>query len=333
MDNYRLRAFLLLCFAALAMSGCTRTDASGEYMAKFTNGVYRLQLVETSDGHLTGQLDTVVINPQDKIDYNSFAANGVKNGRSVSLSFKQASLLPTSLSGSGTLDYNSLSLTGDINPGKLSTVVFVRASDAQYQSVVNGLISEVNNVAAAKAAAENQKNLLARQHAFATAIEQLVSGMQRFDADAETHLARWPETAQTYREITAQMTAYLNHERDLVGDTEASVRRGQISAAINQTSIAADQLHNNVQSLQTNFEANVVPLMSTLELAMTRCNAAGVTTISDEIKDACADIARANQPFRQSYTAFNNGLAQLESVYQEEREKQAQLVQASERME
>ena len=136
-------------------------------MTRFTNGIYGLQLAETPDCRLTGQLDDVVVNATGKIEYTSFIATGIADGGSISLTFKQASMLPTTLSGSGTIEGDRLSLTGDINPGRLSTVVFVRASDAQYQSAVNGLINDVNKAASAKAIAENHKNLLARRHAFA----------------------------------------------------------------------------------------------------------------------------------------------------------------------
>jgi|GraSoiStandDraft_51_1057287.scaffolds.fasta_scaffold1126574_1 hypothetical protein len=45
-------------------------------MAKFSNGAYSLQLVETKDGHITGQLETVVINPDGKVVSNSLSVKG-----------------------------------------------------------------------------------------------------------------------------------------------------------------------------------------------------------------------------------------------------------------
>jgi hypothetical protein len=70
---------------ALAMSGCQR-EISGKYIAKFSNGVYWLQLVRTPDDHLTGQLETSSLGKDGKIERNSVSVAGAVNAGNVTIS-------------------------------------------------------------------------------------------------------------------------------------------------------------------------------------------------------------------------------------------------------
>jgi hypothetical protein len=306
---------------------------TGHYIAQFSNGVYRLQLDETADQHLTGQLDTVVIGQNGKLEYTSFAATGVADGNSVSLSFKQSGILGAELSGSGATDGNKLSLTGNLNPRYVSTINFIRASDAQYQSTVNNLIAAVNKAASAKAAADAQKALAAKQIAFAKAGASLAADLLKFESAADQHLARWPHTEQIYQQITAKMSDYLSIERQLAGNDNAAAKRGQIVVAINQVSITTDQLHIGVQSLQNNFETNISPLLGAIQKAKFDCETHNVITATSNGAAACQDIVRASEPFQAKYNAFAAGLVQLEQVYQAEHGKQDRLMQEANRLE
>lgn len=329
----RIRHFLLSALIAATLAGCSRSDISGHYVARFSNGVYGLQLVETPDRHLTGQLDTVILNQNNKLEYTSFTATGVEDRGSVSLSFKQSGLLGAQLSGSGTMDGTSLSLTGNVNPGKVSTVNFTRASDQQYKTAINDLISAASNAAAQKAEADARNALIAKQNAFSGAGQNLVGRLQRFNSDADVHLARWPHTQEMYRQITAKMDSYLGMERQLVGNPNAAVKRGQIAVEINQVSLSTDQLHYDVMSVQNDFQTNISPLRDYIQKAKISCESHNAITTSPKGAEACQDIARLSEPFQAKYAAFATGLVQLEQVYRTEHEKQDQLVRESERLE
>ena len=61
----------------LALSGCSPPTVTGTYVAKFSNGVERLQLVQTPDQHISGEFDQALMRSNGQIDYASLTATGV----------------------------------------------------------------------------------------------------------------------------------------------------------------------------------------------------------------------------------------------------------------
>src|SRR5580658_4882065 len=91
----------LYCAIAVALavlSGCQR-EISGKYIAKFSNGVYWLQLVRTPDNHLTGQLESSILGKEGTIDRNSVPVTGAVNAGNVTISADLFGLPMVTLSG------------------------------------------------------------------------------------------------------------------------------------------------------------------------------------------------------------------------------------------
>src|SRR5450756_2875093 len=100
----RFVSILYLAAASVLLIGCSRHEVSGSYIAKFTNGIYRLQLVETPDKHLTGQLDTLVLGTDGKVAYDNLSVSRAVNGGDISVLLKPNSLLPFTVPASGTFN-------------------------------------------------------------------------------------------------------------------------------------------------------------------------------------------------------------------------------------
>ena len=79
--------WLALC---LSTSGCSKHALSGQYLASTPTAVARLQLVETPDNHLSGQIEVSALQPDGKIQYINSAVNGAADGPNVSLSLESA---------------------------------------------------------------------------------------------------------------------------------------------------------------------------------------------------------------------------------------------------
>ena len=79
---------------------------------------------------------------------------------------------------------------------------------------------------------------------FVSQIDQLMRRMAQFDAEADIHFGRFPGAEKGYEGITARVGAYVARERQLAGNTNAAVARGQLSVAANQASIQTEQMHN-----------------------------------------------------------------------------------------
>lgn len=334
--RFRLASLTLLVAVSLLLSGCWRHEVSGKYIAKFTNGVYWLQLVQTPDGHLTGQIEILVLGADGKVEYNNLSITGAADGNNVSMSLKPISFLPFTVTASGALDGDKLTLTGGFTGGQPTTVVLVRSDVSDYQAQANALNMQSSSILAAKAAADARKKAAQKERDFIAGLDQLVGRMKRFNAAADARLDKLPAAAQRYQTITLKMREYLNRERQLAGNPNSSVARGQISVAISQGSVATDQVHAEIQSVQWDFQANAEPLMKLGTESEQSCRSTADNPVPLEAEawnSACLRLLDANVLYRQKFDAVARILAHLEEVYQQERKNQDQLVRASQQIE
>lgn len=313
------------------MSGCQR-EISGTYIAKFTDGVYWLQIVRTPDNHLTGQLETLVLGKDGKIERETVSVIGAVNAGNVTISASQLGLQVVTLS--GTLDGNKLTLTG----GQPSPIILTRSNLSDYQRQVNALNALSQRILSAKDAAFARQRTEQTQQNFISEIDRIVGRMQKFDSEADVHLSRFPGVEQRYHAITAKMTEYVSRERQLAGNQNTAAARGQLCVAASQASITADQLHNSAQSLQSTFQTNVQPIA--IEATDFEQGCRGVVPPGDltraqtEARNAaCRRLFLADAPFRQKFEAVSAGLAHLEQVYAQERKVQEGLLQSAQQLE
>lgn len=92
---------LLLMAMLLALTSCGRATATGSYLARFTNGLARLQLVQSGDHTITGEIDWASYDANGKLTSSSASANGAIDGSTVNLTFKGNGFLSGTSTGSG----------------------------------------------------------------------------------------------------------------------------------------------------------------------------------------------------------------------------------------
>jgi len=103
---------------------------------------------------------------------------------------------------------------------------------------------------------------------------KLTEAIGQFDAFADRYRTEISSVDTKYQAVTSKMSDLLQRERDLVGDPNASVTRGQLSVAISQTSIATDQLHNQVLSFESQVRSQVTPLWQSVWPVAQTCHRA-----------------------------------------------------------
>lgn len=331
---------LLLTGASLLVVGCGPKSVSGTYIAKFTNGVEMLQLVETPDHHVTGQLQGVDFDKNGKLENISFSVTGAVDGSNISLTFKPTFFLSENITEAGTFDGAKITLTGKLANPQPSAVVFERSSAEEFETLAKAVNDRSQQLLAAKAEAEArrrqaqaearaQEEAARKEREIVAGLSALVQRMERFDTAASVVVAKVPGVEQHYQAITAQMNKYLEQERSLSGNPNAAVARGQIDITINQGTIATEQLHNNVQPSQWDFENNAQPLMRQVSTAEKACQADDGTLNGDQPqarRDACGKLLEAVPHFKQQYEALARSFTHLEDVYKQERATQQQLV-------
>jgi hypothetical protein len=132
------------------------------------------------------------------------------------------------------------------------------------------------------------------------------------------------------------MAQYVDRERQLAGNPNASVARSQLVVAANQTSLLTDQIHNQVVPLGWSLQNNIKPIADELSLLEQQCGQPAPASSDDTLARthgaACGRLKDAAAPFRQKFDAMVAGLDHLERVYGDEHGKQQQLLQDAERM-
>ena len=208
----RLAVVILL----LGLIGCGRSNHSGEYLASTATTVVRLQIVETADKHLSGQMEVSNMNPEGQIHYIDWSVGGVADGSDISLNLKPTSLLLGVVNVSGSLSGNKLTLTGGISGTSSDSYVLYRSSLDQYRTALAALKRQsaatikqrreaaVKAVIAATAEAMREK-VQRDQEAFAADVHKLCDGMDKFTVAGRAMIQTIPQIAARYRGITAKM--------------------------------------------------------------------------------------------------------------------------------
>jgi hypothetical protein len=330
-----LSGVLPMCgaLALVLMAGCQR-NISGSYLAGDKSAVVWLQVVRTPDNHLTGQMAANALKPDGTIEQNSASITGAVDGENVTIQGSRFFGLESFVL-SGTLSGNVLTLTG----AQSVPLTFMRSTPAEFQAKVAELDARSQSIIQAKAVAEAQQRTFQAKASFVSQIDQLTRRMAQFDSDADVHLGRFPGAEKAYEGITARVGEYVARERQLAGNPNAEVARGQLSVAANQASIQTDQMHYQGESLQSSLETNVKPMADQATAFEQQCRAVSQNSGNlapaevQNVNAACGRLDSAVGPFRQKFGVMSAGLAHLEQVYQDEHGKQQQLLQTAQRLE
>jgi hypothetical protein len=324
-----------LCGLAVVfmIAGCSH-NISGSYLASDKNAVLWLQMVRTPDNHLTGQITETLIQPNGSIERNSAPITGAVDGENVTISGSRFFGLE-SFTLSGTLNGDALTLSG----AQSSPLVLARSTLAKFQAADTELTDHSQSVITTNAAIQAKQRTYQAERNFAASIYQLISRMERFNSAADVHLGRFPGVEKGYEGITAKVAGYVARERQLAGNPNVSVTRGQLSDTANQVSNQTEQMHDQIESLESALHTDVKPVADESANLEQRCLFLKMNTGSlnpAEIQNviaACGRLEIVVTPFRRKFDAMSAGLAHLEQVYQREQKAQQRLIQESENLE
>lgn len=327
------RAATLCSVMLCLLTGC-RSNISGSYMASDQSTVCWLQLVRTPDNRLSGQITYATVTKDGQIQRNSVAVTGAVDGDNVTISGSKFLGFDT-FTFSGVQHGNYLTLTG----AEATPMTLRRATLAEYQSQEAALQAQSQKIIAAKLDEGERAKAFQHQRDFVAEVSALIGKMDTFERAADVHLGRFPNAERAYGAITDRMKTLVARQRQLAGNENAGVARGQLSVAVTQTSLQTDQLHNQGESLQSALEGNIQPLVNESANLEQQCGAAtsgAPTPFTPEelqnVRNVCDRLNAAVGPFRAKFNAMSSGLAHLEDVYRQEERTQQTLIQESDRM-
>lgn len=163
---------------------------------------------------------------------------------------------------------------------------------------------------------------------------KLTEAVGQFDALTDRYRTEISSVEARYQSITSKMNELLRRERDLVGDPNASVARGQLSVAISQASIATDQLHNRVLSFETQVRNQAAPLWQSVWPIAQTCHRAPLPDFKPgPEKTNCLALLGAADTLTRKLQDLKINFSDAEQAYLREQEAQNELVSEFEKIE
>jgi hypothetical protein len=310
------RILFILCglFAAVP----AWADMSGTYVGNGPGTTVMIQIVESSGGNFTGRYEQVVLHADGNLEDINATITGARNGENVVATIKTANFLAASVPVSGTLRGGVLHLTGGTN----FILNLSSADEADFRAQVGALTAQgqqIINASSRQQAAEKQVRLEADHLA---KLQTLTGRLITFTTKADAMLPKIDQEGKKYRAITERMRRGLARQR---AAPKSGQVRSEISIALNQLGIDADQIHRDDQQLYQDFDSNSGQLSREAAEANTWCQGA----IPISLNGVCPKFLEAQTGFAKRVSATRAAFADLETTWNTERREQEAIVQAS----
>lgn len=320
-----LRAVIVCIMTSLiALTSVTElalaSGISGTYVDTSANVAIIAQIVQTSDGHLTGHYRETVMQGRKLNDLNA-SITGASDGRTITFTLKPDEAFAPSLSLSGTIEGNTLRASGG-GYGKSITLNLVKASENDFEEKVSDLKArvEINN---ARFIIDNGLR----------DIDKVITEMTKLSSTISEHLSNFAPAEERYRQVTVRMKSALLREKQIWGQGAAAVPRTQIAVAIQQASIQTDQLHSSVRSTYQKFDTRSKAISKRVSDMRRLCQTASTNVADDDLLErwqtACKQLVLAEPAYEASLTKEREAFTQIEIIWQQERPKQEAIVQAA----
>ncbi|GAC1419098.1 MAG: hypothetical protein NVSMB6_21020 [Burkholderiaceae bacterium] len=301
---------------------------SGTYVGKASNAAFLIQVVKTSDGHLTGRYEEVDLRPDGKLDNLSDTIEGATDGHTFAA--KIGSILGMAVS--GTIEGATLNLNGGSNFRR----TLVKSGEDEFRTHVAFLTNQSNQINTANAQRDEARRRALFEAARVSKLQSLTQQMSDFTSSAEASLERAKHAEDRYRAITGKMHDSLAKEREISGnDTQSYVRRNNIAISIDHAGIDADHIHIEVGWSANSFDSGSKQLQTSSAEASKACGrpGAGLSGPTPSGRPdwwaACDRFTAAANKFGPRMAAVRAGYINLERTWKKEREEQKSIMQTA----
>lgn len=319
---------LVLCAELMSVRPVYAEGISGTYVETNPTSAFLIQIVQTSDGRLTGHYAQIALQPDGRIQETNASITGASDGHTVALTMQSTVPLSGSLSLSGTLEGTLLHVSGGGYSGTLN-LNLSKADESAFRAQVTDLTRQAEQINANREL-ENAKRTL---EATLSRVQSLTTQMAAFSAQVPSQLGKFPLLNQRYRAITEAMRRGLAQQRSIYGTGQASVARGRLDVAINQAGVEANQLHISAQSDYSDFDTKSNASLHLVAEMEKTCQTAN-TAVDDVAlvarwNTACLKLTTAIPDFQRHVAGLRAAFGQAEGVWQEEHAKQELLIRSA----
>jgi len=249
------------------------SDMSGTYIGKNANQAFLVQVVQGSNGQLSGFYEEAGLSADGgSVNQDNIPLTGQRDGKTFTITLVPGGLahfFVGSISLSGLYSGSSISLSGQGN-GFTANLDLVKGDASTYGTYVAGLNSQaqtVQNMRAQQAAAQQrlaaQQAVANEEAAAAQDLENRITNdlnlMASAPATVTTRLQQLGSDADKLRTETAKMQAALARE-DALGGSQSG-QGGQISAEIQQANMTEADAIMSIHDHLTGIEENGLPAL------------------------------------------------------------------------
>jgi hypothetical protein len=298
-----------------------------------------LQLVQTPDGHVTGQFTVVTADANGRITDGNASVTGAIDGQNITLELRPISFLPVATHYSGTVDSARIQLSGAVEGGQLNRMALQRGQVSAFEAWSAQLRNHAHAHAQAHAAADRQAKIEAARRDLVARIDGLIRKMDSFGNTVARNINRYPATETRYRSITAKMNAYLDRERALARDPRAAVARSQIEVQISQGDVAMSQSQVEFENFNIPLKQSNDAIRSELAQTEPECEPAREPTRKEPVSQSemrvvsvCLRLLDATKAYRPSVDQIRKAYEQAQAVYSEEHRKQGGILAEANRI-
>jgi hypothetical protein len=316
----------LALFGLVVAAPAYADGISGTYVEKASDGAVLVQVVQTSDGHLTGRLEMIALRPSGELVDMNALITGASDGHTLVISVQPTNVSMPSRTISGTVDGTLMSLKGGLDLPDLS---LTKSDAAEFNAQVAILRDKAGQINRERVESEARQRQVQAQTDLLARLNKLTQDMLMMANASDAQLEKFPPIQQRYRTITGLMSGALSREQSIIGDGQASVARSQVAIAINQAGIETEQLHMSLQDAIRDMGGKVEPILKDGIDMKQRCQSVE-SSQSANLYLACVKFQDAGRKISQSMGALNEAFRLTEKVWMEEHRKQEGIVRASE---
>jgi hypothetical protein len=321
----------LVCALLAEPSDVFATDASGTYVETETGVAVQIQIVETSDGRVTGRYEQVSLGSDGKVTDDDAAITGATDGHTIAITIKPPGLLASGITASGTLDNGVLHLTGSHG----LVLNLAKSDGGQFQARVSAIRQQADQNAAERAKQEADQRAAQERGDFINRVRNLTQAIDNFLANV-AGAKGLPTAERRYHDITERTREALTREQSIYGEGQAAVTRNQIVVWMNQAQVALNQTHGEVGIAYQNFRYTSDALLREAASVSPSCRVPAPVNVAspteaDQYDIACWNFGSHAKKLRVNVDAIQAAFEHEEQVWQAENREQAALLEAAQR--
>jgi hypothetical protein len=278
-------------------------DPTGSYLCNTPSSIMWLQIVQTPDGKVSGQMDTALLLNTGKFTFRSSEVKGSANGNLVTLQYDGAGVGLVRVS--GTLKGDKLTVTGSGESGPY-VAEFGRATTSDYKAALDSLKAKSNGALAEQLTKDQTAQL-----------ESQIPRIAKFDASAETTLQKLQPIEGQYTDITKKMRSVLDREKVSTG-----VLKAQLGQRIANLRGDTDRIQGNVADIEAQYNGNdLAKLKAEIDQSDIDCK--------NNPQPLCVHSTQYVVDFYKHYKDLGGILKRLDAVYKQEKQVQDDLLKQS----